>query len=106
MHFHLDCSLSYQAVAWLVPDLSREDYWKGYVAATRCTNLANIVTRAPKGVSLMQDEAALRLVTEDQFQQPRSISQMQNSETESWTQSLVAAWHVAIRREHVRSDTR
>ncbi len=35
----------------------------------RCTNLADFLKRAPKGFLLMQDESALRLVTEDLFHQ-------------------------------------
>jgi adenosine deaminase len=69
LHLHLDCSLSYNAVAQLAPGTTREEYFADYVAPARCTNLADFLTRAPKGVGLMQDEAGLHLVTEDVFHQ-------------------------------------
>ena len=69
LHLHLDCSLSYKAVARLAPSVSREEYLRDYVAPARCTNLADFLARAPKGFRLMQSEAALRLVTEDIFEQ-------------------------------------
>ena len=69
LHLHLDCSLSYQAVSDLLPSVTREEYQRDYVAPARCTNLADFLTRAPKGFKLMQSEQALRLVTEDLFRQ-------------------------------------
>jgi len=69
LHLHLDCSLSYSAVSRLAPGVTREEYLSEYIAPARCTNLADFLARSPKGVDLMQDEAALRLVTEDVFQQ-------------------------------------
>ena len=69
LHLHLDCSLSYEAVSSLVPSVTQEEYRRDYVAPARCTNLADFLSRAPKGFQLMQTEDALRLVTEDLFQQ-------------------------------------
>ena len=69
LHLHLDCSLSYQAVSALAPSVSREEYQRDYIAPARCANLADFLSRAPKGFRLMQTEDALRLVTEDVFQQ-------------------------------------
>ena len=69
LHLHLDCSLSYKAVAKLAPSVSREEYLRAYVAPARCTNLADFLSRAPMGFRLMQTEEALRLVTEDVFEQ-------------------------------------
>jgi adenosine deaminase len=69
LHLHLDCSLSYEAVSRLVPGISRKEYAREYVAPARCTNLADFLSRAPKGFQLMQTEDALRLVTEDLFHQ-------------------------------------
>jgi adenosine deaminase len=69
LHLHLDCSLSYAAVSRLAPGVTREEYASDYIAPARCTNLADFLARSPKGVGLMQDEAALRLVTEDVFLQ-------------------------------------
>jgi len=69
LHLHLDCSLSYKAVARLAPSVSREEYLRAYVAPARCTNLADFLSRAPMGFRMMQTEEALRLVTEDVFEQ-------------------------------------
>ena len=69
LHLHLDCSLSFQAVSRLAPFVTREEYQCDYIAPARCANLADFLSRAPKGFRLMQTEDALRLVTEDVFQQ-------------------------------------
>ena len=69
LHLHLDCSLSYQAVARLAPSVTREEYQRDYIAPGRCANLAEFLSRAPKGFLLMQSEDSLRHVVEDLFQQ-------------------------------------
>jgi adenosine deaminase len=69
LHLHLDCSLSYGAVAQLAPSISREEYDAEFVAPPQCASLADFLTRAPRGFQLMQTEDALRIVTEDLFQQ-------------------------------------
>jgi adenosine deaminase len=69
LHFHIDCSLSFDVVSRLAPDVSRAEYEREYVAPARCTNLADFLTRAPKGFLLMQTEEALDLVAEDVIQQ-------------------------------------
>ncbi len=69
LHLHLDCSLSYQAVSRLDNSVSRAEYDSEYVAPARCTNLADFLSRSPKGFQLMQTEAALQVVIEDLFEQ-------------------------------------
>lgn len=69
LHFHIDCSLSFDAVSRLSPGVTRAEYEREYVAPARCTNLADFLTRAPKGFLLMQTEEALELVTEDVVRQ-------------------------------------
>jgi adenosine deaminase len=69
LHLHLDCSLSYQAVSALEPSVTREEYQRDYIAPARCANLADFLSRAPKGFQLMQSEDSLSLVTEDVFRQ-------------------------------------
>jgi adenosine deaminase len=69
LHLHLDCSLSFQAVSALAPRVTREEYQRDYIAPARCANLADFLSRAPKGFRLMQTEDSLRLVTEDVFRQ-------------------------------------
>jgi adenosine deaminase len=69
LHVHLDCCLSYDVVRSLEPSISPERYREEFIAPRRCTNLADFLTRAPKGFGLMQNERALRLVTADLFRQ-------------------------------------
>lgn len=69
LHLHLDCSLSYQAVSKLNPSISPERYKSEYVAPTRCADLAEFLSCAPRGVELLQTEESLELATEDNFQQ-------------------------------------
>lgn len=69
LHLHLDCSLSYRVAVCLEPSLSRAQYDQEFVAPAKCFNLADFLTRAPRGFQLMQTVEALRLVTEDLFQQ-------------------------------------
>ncbi len=69
LHLHLDCSLSFLAVAALAPSVTREEYQRDYIAPARCAHLADFLSRAPKGFRLMQTEDSLRLVTEDIFRQ-------------------------------------
>jgi adenosine deaminase len=69
LHLHLDCSLSYDAVSKLAPGVTREEYASEYNAPARCANLADFLSRAPKGFRLMQTEDSLKFVTEDVFRQ-------------------------------------
>jgi adenosine deaminase len=69
LHLHLDCSLSYGVVSRLNPSISREEFDNEFVAPAQCASLADFLTRAPRGFQLMQTAEALRLVTEDVFQQ-------------------------------------
>jgi len=69
LHLHLDCSLSYAAVARLAPQVTPEEYARDFTAPARCTNLADFLSRAPRGFQLMQSEESLRLVVEDVFEQ-------------------------------------
>jgi adenosine deaminase len=74
LHLHLDCSLSYQVVHAIDPSITREVYLQEFVAPARCTNLADFLTRAPKGIALMQTAEHLRLVVKDLFDQLRQDS--------------------------------
>jgi adenosine deaminase len=69
LHLHLDCSLSYAAVARLAPSVTREEYDAEFIAPPQCASLADFLTRAPRGFQLMQSEDALRIVVEDLFDQ-------------------------------------
>lgn len=54
LHLHLDCSLSYAAVARLDPSISREEYEAEFIAPPQCASLKDFLTRAPRGFQLMQ----------------------------------------------------
>jgi adenosine deaminase len=69
LHVHLDCSLSYAVVAQLAPEVTEAQYRAEFIALAKCTNLADFLTRAPRGVALMQTAAALALVVDDPFDQ-------------------------------------
>jgi len=72
LHLHLDCSLSYAAVFHLAPQVTREEYDAEFIAPPQCASLADFLIRAPRGFQLMQSEDALRIVTEDVFEQLRT----------------------------------
>jgi adenosine deaminase len=69
LHLHLDCSLSYEAVARLDCSISRREFEVEFVAPAQCTSLADFLTRAPRGFRLMQTKEALQIAIEDLFQQ-------------------------------------
>ena len=69
LHLHLDCSLSYQVVQQIKPEVTWEAYRESFVAPPKCTDLADYITRAIKGFELMQTKEQLRLVTLDLFRQ-------------------------------------
>ncbi len=69
LHLHLDCSLSYRVVQQLDPLVSPEEYERNFKAGTNCHNLLDYLSKAIRGVVLMQDEKALELVTLDLFDQ-------------------------------------
>jgi adenosine deaminase len=69
LHLHLDCSLSYDVVRRLAPEVSRAQFDAEFVAPPVCSSLADFLTRAPRGFQLMQSTDALEAVTEDLFAQ-------------------------------------
>jgi len=72
LHLHLDCSLSYEVVSRIDPSVSKEIFLKDYVAPEKCINLADFLTRAPKGFALMQTKEELTWVVDDLFDQLQS----------------------------------
>jgi len=69
LHLHLDCSLSFAVVSRINPAITPAQYERDFIAPAKCTNLADLLTRAPKGFGLMQSEESLRLVVGDLFDQ-------------------------------------
>jgi adenosine deaminase len=69
LHLHLDCSLSFDVVSRLHRSITRDQFKRDFIAPPLCRDLPDFLTRARRGVELMQSEEALRLVTLDLFDQ-------------------------------------
>lgn len=69
LHLHLDCSLSYNVVKKIDPSVTEAEYCLDYVAPAKCTNLVDFLTRAIKGIALMQTKEHIQLVVHDLFRQ-------------------------------------
>lgn len=69
LHLHLDCGLSYEVVSKIDTSVTKEVYQNEYIAPAKCNNLADFLTRAVKGFSLMQTKKQLHLVVYDLFKQ-------------------------------------
>ena len=69
LHLHLDCSLSFDVVKRLNPEISLKQYQNSFIAPQKCSNLADYISYAGKSIELMQTEEQLRLVTLDLIDQ-------------------------------------
>lgn len=69
LHLHLDCSLSYEVVKKIKPDISPQAYQRDFIAGVRCTSLVDYLKCAVRGIELMQTPDQLRWVTLDLFNQ-------------------------------------
>ena len=69
LHLHLDCSLSYEVVKQLDPDITESEFNEEFIAPLGCTGLSDYIARASRGIELMQTKEQLRLVTLDLFRQ-------------------------------------
>lgn len=69
LHLHLDCSLSFAAVARIDPSVTLQEYQQEFNGPAKCTNLTEFFERASKGTALLQTEEHLRLATFDVFEQ-------------------------------------
>lgn len=69
LHLHLDCSLSFDVVQQLNPNISREEYRSRFIAPDKCRDLADYIRRSENAVTLMQDKESLQLVVRDLFEQ-------------------------------------
>jgi adenosine deaminase len=65
LHLHLDCSISYRVAQKIVPDISREQFRNHFVAPSKCVDLRDYLTRAEKGIEILQSTQALKWTTED-----------------------------------------
>lgn len=69
LHLHLDCSLSFEVVRELDPDITKTKYQRLFKAPSKCDSLADYISRAQKSIELMQSKKALRMVVSDLFRQ-------------------------------------
>ncbi|MEO8108922.1 MAG: adenosine deaminase [Ginsengibacter sp.] len=69
LHLHLDCSMSYAVVKKINPSITEDEYLREFIAPAKCTNLADFLTRAVKGIELMQTKEQIHLVVHDLFNQ-------------------------------------
>ena len=65
LHLHLDCSLSFDVVKKLRPDISEREYIQHFIAPEKCTDLAEFLKYTSSGIELMQMEEQLRKVVKD-----------------------------------------
>ena len=72
LHLHLDCSLSFDVVRKLRPQISEIEYKNNFIAPEKCLNLADFLKCASSGINLMQTKSGLRAVVEDLFNQLKS----------------------------------
>lgn len=69
LHLHLDCSLSYEVVRVLDPNVSENEFQHEFKAPYDCCRLIDYIKRASRPIALMQTKEQLRLVTLDLFRQ-------------------------------------
>ncbi|MGB5847437.1 MAG: adenosine deaminase [Ignavibacteriaceae bacterium] len=69
LHLHLDCSLSFDVVSKIRPDISASDYKSEFIGPQKCNSLNEILKYVTNQVNLMQTEKNLRLVVKDLFEQ-------------------------------------
>ncbi|HBX67197.1 MAG TPA: adenosine deaminase, partial [Balneolaceae bacterium] len=69
LHLHLDCSLSYEIVKKLKPEISREEYQQNFIAPANCSSLDEYLKCAQEPIAIMQTKEQLEMVTLDLFHQ-------------------------------------
>lgn len=69
LHLHLDCSLSYDAVRQIDPDVTPDRYMREITGPAKVTDLAEYLARTQASVALLQTDEALRIAVQDLFHQ-------------------------------------
>ncbi|MEQ8525343.1 adenosine deaminase [Gracilimonas sp.] len=69
LHLHLDCSLSFDVVKKLRPDITRDQYNSDFIAPANCSSLDEYLKCAHEPIAIMQTKKQLEMVTLDLFQQ-------------------------------------
>lgn len=69
LHVHLDCSLSYNVVKQLIPNISQSEYNEKFIAPENCGSLVDYIKCASASIDIMQTKEQLELVTLDFIEQ-------------------------------------
>lgn len=69
LHLHLDCSMSFDVVSKINPNISLDEYKTEFLGPKKCGSLGEILKFVTNQVNLMQTEENLRLVVRDLFNQ-------------------------------------
>ncbi len=69
LHLHLDCSMSFQSVSVLVPEMTPERYRAEFLAPRKCRNLVDYFRYLAAPLALLQTQHALRIATIDLMRQ-------------------------------------
>ena len=67
LHLHLDCSLCFNSVKTLLPNITRVEYINNFAAPDKSADLANFLKCATNSIRLLQTEKALRIAVQDLF---------------------------------------
>ena len=79
LHLHLDCSLSYEVVKKIKPEISRNQYLTDFVG-TSCSCLKDYIKCADNAVAIMQTKQELEYVTIDLFEQLKRDNEINKKE--------------------------
>lgn len=69
LHVHLDCSLSFDVISKIDPDIDHDVFLNEFIAPPKCSNLAHFLTFANRQIVLMQTEQGLRMAVKDVIRQ-------------------------------------
>ena len=69
LHLHLDCSLSFEAVKALVPEMTPQRYRAEFLAPEKCVNLVDYFRYLAAPLALLQTAEGLRIATIDLLRQ-------------------------------------
>jgi adenosine deaminase len=69
LHLHLDCSMSFESVHALVPEMTPERYRAEFLAPEKCKNLVDYFRYLGPPLALLQTREALRIQTIDLMRQ-------------------------------------
>jgi adenosine deaminase len=69
LHLHLDCSLSFEVVKKIKPEITYKKYKEDFIAPANCSSLDEYLKCAQEPIAIMQTKEQLKMVTADLFNQ-------------------------------------